>query len=80
MSRNLSEAVADFMGPLVAEYGRLISEYDGELPVIIKFGGYEYRTQLSAFQDLDKAFQKNQEQSEKAAATRRKRKASGTLI
>ena len=76
----LIDAVRSFLGPIMAEYCRLIDEYDGELPVEIHFGGYVYKTTLQDFKDLDRALAKAQEKSEKAADARRKRKAVGTLI
>jgi hypothetical protein len=51
----LYDAVSNFLGPLVAEYARLIDEWPAETPVTIKMGGYEHETTLQVLKDLDRA-------------------------
>ena len=51
----LYEAIEGFLGPLMAEYARLIDEGNPDLPVIVKLGGYEHKTTLAVLKKLDRA-------------------------
>lgn len=51
----LYEAVRDFLGPLTAEYGRIIDEGHDDMPVEINLGGYVYKTTLKDLKALDRA-------------------------
>lgn len=72
----LYEAIQQFLGPLSAEYCRLIGEGSPEMPVEIKLGGYVYKTTLADIQALDRAYLAAFEDKQKRAAKRAK----GTLI
>jgi len=70
------DALQGFLGPLEAEYARIIDEGSPDMPVVIKLGGYEHKTTLATIKQLDRAY---------AAAfdercRRSERKAKGTLI
>lgn len=51
----LYDAIAGFLGPLSAEYGRLIAEGSDEMPVEIRLGGYVHKTTLAAIKRMDRA-------------------------
>lgn len=53
----LYEAVQGFLGPLEAEYARIIDEGSPDLPVTISLGGYKHETTLATIQRLEKAYQ-----------------------
>ena len=72
----LFDAVAGFVGPMLAEYARLIEEGEPDMPVVIHIGSYEYKTTLKDIQDLDRAHTAAFEAKQKRAA----RRARGTLI
>lgn len=76
----LFQAVGDFMGPLSAEYCRLIDEGDPDTPVIIKIGGYEHETTLKALKDLDRAYHRAHELKCAQDAARHAKKAVGNLV
>jgi hypothetical protein len=78
--KTLPEAVAAFLGPLMAEYARLIEESDRDTVVTIMFGHHGYRTTLGVIQDLDRAYAETFERNHKAACRRRDRKAVGRLV
>ena len=80
MAKTLTSSVRDFLGPIMAEYCRLIDEYSGDLPVEIHFGDHIHKTTLQEFKDLDRAFAQSLERAKKAAASRKARKAVGTLL
>jgi hypothetical protein len=76
----LYDAIAAFLGPLEAEYARLIDECAHDVPVTIILGshdrkgggGYEYKTTMGAIQDMDRAFD--------AKVKRDAKKSVGTLL
>lgn len=72
----LYEAIEALLGPLSAEYGRLIDEARPETPVTISLDGYEHKTTMSVLQDLDRAHGAAFD----AKQARRARKATGTLL
>lgn len=76
----LTDAIAAFLGPLMADYARLIEEGDPDMPVTICFGGYEHATTLGAIQSLDRAYADTFERNQRAACRRRDRKAAGRLL
>ena len=70
------DALRGFLGPLEAEYARIIDEGSPDMPVIVKLGGYEHKTTLATIKQLDRAY---------AAAfdercRRSERKSKGTLL
>ena len=75
-----TEAIRDFLAPIMASYCRVIDEGSSDMPVTISFGGYKYETTLADFKALDKAHQEAFDRNEKAAANRRAKKSVGTLI
>jgi hypothetical protein len=80
----LSDAMAAFLGPLHAEYCRLIDEWAHDAPVQIILGrgkgettgGYIFQTTMGAIQDLDRAHQAAFEAKQNRAA----KKAIGSLL
>lgn len=52
----LYEAIRDFLGPLEAQYCRIIDEGSPDMPVTIMLGNYEYKTTLADIQKLDRAY------------------------
>lgn len=58
MSRapSLYDAIAGLLGPLSAEYARIIDEGADDMPVEISLGGYVHRTTLRAIKDLARAY------------------------
>lgn len=80
----LSDALAAFLGPMHAEYGRLIDEWANDAPVQIILGrdkgkdtgGYIFQTTMGAIQDLDRAYQKAFEDK----CARDAKKARGSLL
>lgn len=81
---SLFEALQSFLGPMHAEYGRLIDEWAHDAPVQIILGrakgeasgGYIFQTTMGAIQDLDRAYQFAFEDKQKRAA----KKAVGSLL
>lgn len=53
---SLYDAVAGLLGPLEAEYARIIDEGSPEMPVTISLGGYTHKTTLDTIQRLDRAY------------------------
>jgi hypothetical protein len=71
----LFEAVQRFLGPLAAQYCRIIEEGSPDMPVTIMLGGYEYKTTLADIKALDRAYAKAFDDKQKRAC----RKARGGL-
>jgi hypothetical protein len=72
----LYEATAGLLGPLSAEYGRIIDEGSGDMPVEISLGGYTHTTKLQVIKDLDRAHAAAFD----AKCARSARKAKGSLL
>lgn len=72
----LFEAVQRFLGPLEAEYCRIIDEGSPDMPVTILLGNYEYKTTLADIKALDRAYAKAFDDKLK----RSERKAKGGLF
>ncbi len=72
----LYDAVAGLLGPLSAEYARIIDEGAADMPVTISLGGYEHRTTLDTIQKLNRAHAHAFE----AKLKRDERRAKGTLL
>lgn len=72
----LYEAIQRFLGPLEAEYARIIDEGAGDMPVEISLGGYKHTTTLQAIKDLDRAYAAAFE----AKCARDAKKARGSLL
>ena len=72
----LYEAIEGLLGPLTAEYGRLIEEARPEMPISIMLGGYEFKTTMSVLQDLDRAHMAAHD----AKQAKRARKSVGSLL
>jgi hypothetical protein len=72
----LYEAVQAFMGPIVAEYGRIVEDGQPDMPVRIILGGYTVEMTLADLQRLDRAYAQAFDQKLK----RDERKARGTLL
>ena len=72
----LFEAVGGFLGPLLAEYARLVDEFSADTPVVIKIGGYEHETTLASIKALDRAYYAAFE----AKCKREARKSVGSLL
>lgn len=80
----LYEAIESFLGPLSAEYCRLIDEWAHDAPVQIILGrkrgetsgGYIYQTTMGAIQDLDRAHRAAFE----ARQLRASKKSKGSLL
>ena len=53
---SIYQAVERFLGPLMAEYARLIDEGSPDMDVIMHIGGYRYATKLADLKALDRAF------------------------
>ncbi len=52
----LYDAAAALLGPLHAEYGRIIDEGGDDMPVTISLGNYEHKTTLATIKQLDRAY------------------------
>lgn len=72
----LYEAVEGFLGPLMAEYCRLIEEGSDDAPVTIMIGNYPHKTTLKAIKDLDRAHRAAFE----AKCKRDEKRSRGTLL
>lgn len=80
----LYEAMSAFLGPLHAEYARLVDDWAHDAPVQIVLGrgkgetdgGYIFQTTMGAIQDLDRAHRAAFEAKNARAAKR----AVGTLL
>ncbi len=79
----LFDAIASLLGPMHAEYGRLIDwAHDAPVQIVLgrgkgeTTGGYIFQTTMGAIQDLDRAHQAAFEAKQNKAAKR----AVGTLI
>lgn len=75
-SPTLYDAVAGLLGPLCADYARIIDEGSPDMPVWINLGGNVHETTLATIQSLDRAYQHAFE----VKAKRDERRAKGTLI
>ena len=80
MAQSVTDALAEFLGPIMASYCRIIEEGPGDMPVTIMFGGYKFETTLDAFKKLDKAHQAAFDRNLKTNATRHAKKAAGSLL
>lgn len=77
-------ALSAFLGPMHADYSRLIDEWAHDAPVQIILGrrpdetsgGYIFNTTMGSIQDLDRAYQAAFDAKEKRAAKR----SVGTLL
>ena len=72
----LYDAIAGFLGPLSAEYGRIIDEGNPDMPVTVSLGGYKHETTLAAIKAMDRAYYAAFE----AKLKRDERKSRGTLL
>lgn len=72
----LYDAIQGFLGPLVAEYARIVDEGNPDMPVTISLGGYEHKTTLEAIKQLNRAHQAAFE----AKCARDAKKAKGSLL
>lgn len=72
----LYDAIAGFLGPLTAEYARLIDEGADDMPVEVILGGYVHKTTLSAIKRMDRAYYAAFEEKNRRAEKR----ARGTLL
>lgn len=55
-AKPLFDAVRDFLGPLEAQYCRIIDEGSPDMPVTILLGNYKYETTLADIKALDRAY------------------------
>jgi len=72
----LYEAIAGFLGPLSAEYARIIDEGHPDMTVTVSLGGYEHKTTLAAIKAMDRAYAAAFD----AKCNRAARKARGSLL
>ena len=72
----LYDAIAGFLGPLAAEYARIIDEGSEDMPVTISLGGHVHETTLKVIKDLDLAHAAAFD----AKCDRAARKAKGSLL
>ena len=72
----LYDAVAGLLGPLAAEYARIIDEGGDDMPVTISLGNYKHKTTLATIKALDRAYAAAFDAKNARAA----RKARGTLL
>ncbi len=72
----LYDAMAGFLGPLSADYARIIDEGSDDMQVEIRLGGYTHKTTLRAIKDMDRAYAAAFDDKCKRSA----RKARGTLL
>jgi len=72
----LYDAIAGFLGPLAAEYGRIIDEGSDDMPVTISLGNYPHKTTLKTIKEMDRAYYAAFE----AKCKRDAKKAKGTLL
>ena len=80
MAQSITDALAEFLGPIMAAYCRIIDEGSPDMPVTIWFGGYKFETTLEAFKKLDQAHQAAFDRNLKTASRRRTKKAAGSFI
>lgn len=52
----LYDAMAGFLGPLSADYARIIDEGSDDMPVTVSLGGYEHQTTLETIKRMDRAY------------------------
>lgn len=52
----LYDAIAGFLGPLSAEYARIIDEGHPDMPVTVSLGGYDHKTTLATIKAMDRAY------------------------
>lgn len=72
----LYDAIAGFLGPLSAEYGRILDEGSDDMPVEVRLGGYSHKTTLAALKRMDRAYYAAFEEKNRRAEKR----ARGTLL
>lgn len=72
----LYDAISAFLGPLAAEYARIIDEGHPNMPVTVSLGNYEHKTTLKVIKDMDRAHHAAFEMKLK----RDERKSRGTLL
>lgn len=72
----LYEAISGFLGPLSAEYARIIDEGGDDMPVEVRLGGYVHTTTLASIKAMDRAHRAAFE----AKCKRDARKSVGTLL
>lgn len=72
----LYDAIAGFLGPLSADYARIIDEGDDDMPVEVHLGGYVHKTTLAAIKRMDRAYYHAFEDK----CRRSEKKARGTLL
>lgn len=72
----LFDAVRNFLGPLEAEYCRILDEGSPDMPVTILLGNYEYKTTLADIKALDRAYAAAHD----AKMARAAKKSVGTLL
>jgi hypothetical protein len=72
----LYDAVAGFLGPLCAEYARILDEGNPDMPVTVSLGGYDHKTTLATLKELDLAYCAAFE----AKCKRDEKRARGTLL
>lgn len=72
----LYDAIAGFLGPLAADYARIIDEGSPDMPVTVFLGGYKHQTTLAAIKAMDRAYAAAFE----AKCARDAKKARGSLL
>lgn len=72
----LYNAIAGFLGPLSADYARIIDEGSDDMPVTVSLGGYHHKTTLKTIKEMDRAYAAAFE----AKCARDAKKARGTLL
>lgn len=78
--KSLYDAVAAFLGPLSADYARIIDEGHDDTPVTVSLGGYDHETTLAVIKQLDRAYAAAFEDRCNRSAKRAERKAKGGLL
>ena len=72
----LYDAIARFLGPLSAEYARIIDEGSPDMPVTVSLGNYKHKTTLATIKAMDRAYAAAFETKQNRAA----KKAVGSLL
>lgn len=72
----LYDAIQNFLGPMHAEYCRIITDSPPDTEVTILLGGYEYKTTMDDIQKLDRAYARAFD----IKCKRDENKAKGTLL
>lgn len=76
----LYDAVSGFLGPLAAEYARIIDEGSPDMPVTISLGGYKHETTLAVIKAMDRAHSAAFDAKQDRAVKRHAKRAVGPLI